>query len=48
MDVIGQISTYDRRYVTNLSNQLSTLIVSPKDILEGNHIRGGNLALRIF
>ena len=48
VDVIGQISTYDRRYVTNLSNQLSTLIVSPKDILEGNHIRGGNLALRIF
>ena len=48
VDVIGQITSYDRRYVTNLSKQLSTLIVSPKDILEGKHIRGGNLALRIF
>lgn len=37
---IGQVGTFDTRYVTNTSNQLCTMITTPKEILEGNGIRG--------
>ena len=44
---IGQVGTFDARYVTNTSNQLCALIATPKAILEGKGLRG-NIALRIF
>ncbi len=39
METIGQVSTYNNNYVTNISNQLSAMISSPENILKGN-IRG--------
>lgn len=39
METIGQVSTYNANYVTNVSNQLSAMISSPENILKGN-IRG--------
>ena len=37
---IGGVSKFDRQYVTNTSNQLSAMISTPVDILEGKGIRG--------
>lgn len=36
---IGQVGSFDTRYVTNTSNQLSAMIVTPEEILKGNGIR---------
>ena len=43
-ELVGQIGTYDNRYVTNISNQLSTMVSTPQELLDNNGIRG-NLAL---
>ena len=37
---IGQVGTFDTRYVTNTSNQLCAMVTTPKEILEGKGIRG--------
>ena len=37
---IGQVGSFDARYVTNTSNQLCVMITTPKEIFEGNGIRG--------
>lgn len=37
---IGQVGSFDTRYVTNTSNQLCAMVTTPKEILEGNGIRG--------
>ena len=47
-EAIGQVTTFDERYVTNTSNQLCALIASPEAILNGRGIRGGNIALRFI
>lgn len=39
-EVIGQVGSFDTRYITNTSNQLCTMVVTPKEIFEGNGIRG--------
>lgn len=41
---IAQVGSFDERYVTNTSNQLCTLIVTPQEILGGRGLRG-NIAL---
>lgn len=41
---IGQVGTWDTRYVTNTSNQLCTMVVTPNDIFKGEGTRG-NIAL---
>lgn len=41
---IGQVGQFDDTYVTNTSEQLCTMIVTPEKILKGKDIRG-NLAL---
>ena len=40
LQAIGQVGTWDGQYVTNTSNQLSAMVSTPEDILEGNGIRG--------
>ena len=40
IDVIGQVSVFDDRYVTNTSNQLSAMILTPKEILRNSRTRG--------
>lgn len=37
---IGQVGSFDRRYVTNTSNQLCAMVTKPKEILDGTGIRG--------
>ena len=37
---IGQVGSFDTRYVTNTSNQLCAMVITPKEILHGNGIRG--------
>lgn len=37
---IGQVGSFDTRYVTNTSNQLCAMVTTPKEILEGNGTRG--------
>jgi len=37
---IGQVGSFDTRYVTNTSNQLSAMVTTPEEILKGNGIRG--------
>ena len=37
---IGQVGSFDTRYVTNTSNQLCAMVTTPKEILEGIGIRG--------
>ncbi len=37
---IGQVGSFDTRYVTNTSNQLCAMITTPKEILSGNVTRG--------
>ena len=44
---IGQVGSFDARYVTNTSNQLCAMIASPEAILKGQGLRG-KIALRIF
>lgn len=40
MNGIGQVGAFDARYVTNTSNQLCTMVVTPDDILKGRGTRG--------
>ena len=40
IDGIGQVSVFDDRYVTNTSNQLSAMILTPKEILRNSRTRG--------
>ena len=40
IDGIGQVSVFDDRYVTNTSNQLSAMILTPKEILHNSRTRG--------
>lgn len=40
IDGIGQVSAFDDRYVTNTSNQLSAMILTPKEILHNRRTRG--------
>ncbi|MBP3597348.1 MAG: hypothetical protein J6J60_08140 [Clostridia bacterium] len=37
---LGKVGTFDTKYVTNTSNQLCAMVTTPKEILEGNGIRG--------
>lgn len=37
---IGQVGSFDTRYVTNTSNQLCAMVTTPKEILEGKGTRG--------
>ena len=37
---IGQVGSFDTRYVTNTSNQLCAMVTTPKEILKGNVTRG--------
>lgn len=37
---IGQVGSFDTRYVTNTSNQLCAMVATPKEILEGRGTRG--------
>ena len=37
---IGQVGSFDTRYLTNTSNQLCAMVITPKEILDGNGIRG--------
>lgn len=37
---VGQVGDFDAKYYTDTSNQLSTMITTPKNILEGRGIRG--------
>mgnify|MGYP004664603837 FL=1 len=39
-DMVGQVGSFDTSYITNTSNQLCAMIVKPKEILNGNGIRG--------
>ncbi len=41
---IGQVGAFDSRYVSDVSNQISTRILSPKNILQGRGVLG-NIAL---
>ena len=38
--MVGQVGSFDTSYITNTSNQLCAMIVKPKEILNGNGIRG--------
>lgn len=37
---IGQVGSFDTRYVTNTSNQLCAMVATPKEILKGRGTRG--------
>ena len=37
---IGQVGSFDKRYVTNTSNQLCAMVITPKEIFDGNGTRG--------
>lgn len=37
---IGQVGSFDARYVTNTSNQLCAMVATPKEILKGRGTRG--------
>lgn len=37
---VGQVGSFDTQYLTNTSNQLCAMVTTPKEILEGNGIRG--------